>query len=151
VNRYSDLRASDADRDEVVSRLHRAATEGRISSEELEHRISSVLRSRTYGELQAAVSDLPGPARRRSRQRPERRVAGWAFSAVRANPMLIVFMIPVLAVTLAMVLAATVMWTVLTVVALILSGRAGHGPLGHWVRGGLYAGRRIRHTTPSSS
>jgi hypothetical protein len=151
VNRHSDLRASDADRDQIVSRLHRAATEGRITAEELEQRLGAALRSQTYGELQAVVSDLPGPARRPARRRPERRVAGWALAAVRANPMLIVFVIPVLAVTFAMLVAATMMWAVLTVVALVLSGRAGHGPLGSGVRRGGYAGRRTRHTTPSSS
>ena len=56
----SSLRASDADRDQVADRLRKAAAEGRILAEELEERVASVLRSKTYGELDAVTADLPG-------------------------------------------------------------------------------------------
>ncbi len=55
------LRASDADRDRVMERLRRAAAEGRLRTEELEQRVEAALSARTYGQLDALLSDLPGP------------------------------------------------------------------------------------------
>jgi hypothetical protein len=54
------LRASDADREQVAERLQRAAAEGRLHTEELEQRLEAALSSRTYGQLDALVADLPG-------------------------------------------------------------------------------------------
>jgi hypothetical protein len=136
------MRASDADRDRIVDRLHKAATEGRIAAEELEQRVSAALKARTYGELDDTVSDLPGPKAHRA---PARRSgAGWAVSVVRANPILLFFVIPVLAVTAAMLLAATLVWAVLAVVVLMLGGRPGMGrpPWAGYGRRGLGAARR---------
>jgi hypothetical protein len=72
ARRYS-LRASDSDRDEVVERLRAATAEGRLRVGELEQRLEDAFRARTYGELDALVSDLPAtpapaplPARRRA-------------------------------------------------------------------------------------
>jgi hypothetical protein len=63
-----DLRASDAEREAVTERLRAAATEGRLSSEELDERIAISLAARTHGELDALLTDLPAvpapPARR---------------------------------------------------------------------------------------
>jgi hypothetical protein len=121
------MRASDEDRDRIVERLHRAATEGRIAAEELEQRVSTALKARTYGELEQTVQDLPGRSSGRGGRLPARRAAGgWAVSAARANPMLLLFAIPVLAVTAAMLVAATIVWAVLMVVIMVLGGR--HGP-----------------------
>jgi Flp pilus assembly protein TadB len=67
--RSASIRASDADRDRVADRLHRAAVEGRIEPDELEERLHAALRARTYGDLRRLVADLPGdrtPRRRRS-------------------------------------------------------------------------------------
>ncbi|MGI8902082.1 MAG: DUF1707 SHOCT-like domain-containing protein [Solirubrobacteraceae bacterium] len=55
-----DLRASDADREQVADRLRRASTEGRLGADELDQRLGAALRARTYGELDAIVADLPG-------------------------------------------------------------------------------------------
>ncbi len=116
------MRASDADRDRIVERLHKAATEGRIAAEELEQRVTTALRARTYGELERTVADLP---RRREGRAPVRRSSSaWAVSAIRANPFLLLFAIPVLAVTAAMIVAATIVWVVLMVVVLVLGGRS---------------------------
>ena len=57
--RRATLRASDADRELIADRLRRAAAEGRLLAEELEQRIGAVFSSRTYGELDALVADLP--------------------------------------------------------------------------------------------
>ena len=53
------LRASDADREQVVERLRHAMAEGRLSGDELEERIDAVYGARTYGELNALLADLP--------------------------------------------------------------------------------------------
>lgn len=58
--RRSSIRASDADRDQVADRLHRASIEGRLLAHELDERLGRALRARTYGELDAIVDDLPG-------------------------------------------------------------------------------------------
>jgi hypothetical protein len=58
----SDLRASDADREATAERLRTASVEGRIDSEELEQRLSSVYRAVTVAELDRIVLDvLPPP------------------------------------------------------------------------------------------
>jgi uncharacterized protein DUF1707 len=156
VEKRANLRASDADRDHVVSRLHKAATEGRIASEELEQRVAHALKAQTYGDLEKTVSDLPGP-RPRSRRPPARRTpTGWAVSAVRANPMLILFAIPVVAVTLAMMLAAAIIWMVLMVVVMVLGGgrRGPMGPRGPWMytrRGRTFGPPRTGTHPPSRS
>jgi Domain of unknown function (DUF1707) len=135
VSKRGSLRASDEDRERVIERLHKAATEGRIASEELEHRVSVALKARTYDELEETVTDLPSP--RRGREPVRHSSPHWALAMVRANPMLLLFAIPVLAVTAAMLLAATVVWTVLVIALLVLGGRGG-APRPPWV----YARRR---------
>jgi hypothetical protein len=57
--RRSSLRASDADREQVAERLRKAAAEGRILAHELEDRLTTALRAKTYGELDAVTLDLP--------------------------------------------------------------------------------------------
>jgi hypothetical protein len=131
VSKAGSLRASDADREQVVSRLHQAATEGRIAAEELEQRVSTALKARTYGELEATVADLPQP---RQRRQPTRSPTGhWVLATVRANPFLLVFAIPVLALTFAMLLAATIVWMVLMVIVLLVGGGRRRPPRGPWM------------------
>ena len=60
-----ELRASHADRDQVVELLQVAAGDGRLSAEELDDRLERALTARTYAELAALTADLPatpGPA-----------------------------------------------------------------------------------------
>jgi len=54
-----DLRASDADRDAVVDRLARAASDGRLTLEEYTERSGHALECRTLAELRALTRDLP--------------------------------------------------------------------------------------------
>jgi hypothetical protein len=56
------LRASDADRELVAERLRQATAEGRLTPNELEHRLGAALSAQTYGELDALVADLPSGA-----------------------------------------------------------------------------------------
>jgi DUF1707 SHOCT-like domain len=55
----AELRASHADRDQVVEVLQAAAGDGRLSSDELDDRLERALTARTYAELAALTADLP--------------------------------------------------------------------------------------------
>jgi Domain of unknown function (DUF1707) len=55
-----ELRASHADRDQVVELLRVAAGDGRLSAEELDDRLERALTARTYAELAPLTADLPG-------------------------------------------------------------------------------------------
>src|ERR1700722_3623450 len=54
------IRVSDADRERVTESLREHYAEGRLSSEELDERITATLSARTYRDLRAVMSDLPG-------------------------------------------------------------------------------------------
>ncbi len=54
------LRASHEDRDRVIEVLRVAAGDGRLTAEELDERVEVAFSARTYGELAALTSDLPG-------------------------------------------------------------------------------------------
>ncbi len=53
------MRASDADRDVVVSDLGEHFQAGRLTAAELDERTGQALTARTYGELSGLLSDLP--------------------------------------------------------------------------------------------
>lgn len=55
----ADLRASDADRENIAQRLRQATAEGRLGADELEERLHSAFSAKTYGELDGLVADLP--------------------------------------------------------------------------------------------
>ncbi|MBV9837405.1 MAG: DUF1707 domain-containing protein [Solirubrobacterales bacterium] len=112
------LRASDAEREQIVERLRKAAAEGRLAAHELEQRVASALKARTYGELDATVSDLPGGRLARRRSAPH-----WTISAVRAHPVLLLAAIPVVLVAVAAVMALVVLWTVVTLAVCLLGMR----------------------------
>jgi hypothetical protein len=54
-----ELRASHADRDQVVELLREAAGDGRLSADELDERLERALTARTYAELASLTTDLP--------------------------------------------------------------------------------------------
>jgi hypothetical protein len=54
-----DKRASDAERDSVVSDLRAHSAEGRLSVEELDQRIAAALAATTRAELAKLLDDLP--------------------------------------------------------------------------------------------
>ena len=57
------LRASRADREQVVELLKAAFVEDRLTKDELDTRVGQALASRTYADLAAVTADLPaGPA-----------------------------------------------------------------------------------------
>jgi hypothetical protein len=53
------LRASHADRDRVVELLRVAASNGRLTGDELDERLEVALNARTDRELAALTADLP--------------------------------------------------------------------------------------------
>ena len=53
------IRASDADRDVVVDALREAYTEGRLTRDEFDERMSAAYVSRTWGQLRELTADLP--------------------------------------------------------------------------------------------
>ena len=61
-----DIRASDAEREEVVSALRTHAGDGRLSVDELSERIDRAHAAQTRRELNALLSDLPRPRRTRA-------------------------------------------------------------------------------------
>ncbi|MEV6025486.1 DUF1707 domain-containing protein [Streptomyces sp. NPDC052036] len=76
--RVAELRASDADRDRIADMLRDALAEGRLTAEEHAERVEGVLNTKTVGELEVFVQDLPaahqgrpGPAHPYAPNRPE--------------------------------------------------------------------------------
>jgi hypothetical protein len=90
---YSELRASDAERERVVAFLREHALLGRLTDDELEERIGLAYASVTVGDLERLIADLPrssrptpAPARRRApaqrRQRPPVALIGLGLGAL---------------------------------------------------------------------
>ena len=59
AGRYSYLRASHADREQVLDLLKAAFVQGRLAKDEFDRRVARVLASRTYADLNALLADLP--------------------------------------------------------------------------------------------
>ena len=55
------IRVSDADRDRVTAQLRDHFAACRITSGELDERLSSALSAKTFGDLRRIMADLPGP------------------------------------------------------------------------------------------
>jgi Domain of unknown function (DUF1707) len=139
----SNLKASDADRERVAERLRHAAGEGRLLAHELEQRLATALRARTYGELDAVVADLPGDRAGVTRARPRSlRSLGPvpAVVLVLAIPMVFALVVAVVAIVFAMLTA----WAVLAAIIWMMlgHGRRWYGP--RW----SYARRRFGPPPP---
>jgi len=59
--RREELRAADVDREFVAGVLKGAVDEGRLSLTEFDERLQQVYASRTYGDLDQVLADLPHP------------------------------------------------------------------------------------------
>jgi hypothetical protein len=55
------IRVSDADRERITSRLREHFAEGRLTSDELDERVSAALNAKTFGDLRPLMADLPEP------------------------------------------------------------------------------------------
>lgn len=116
------LRASDADRDAVVSRLRTAASEGRLEMDELSERVDAALRARTYGELGRLVDDLPSAAV--APRGGAGRVVATARSALAVLLPVLVAVAVVAAVVAAVAIAAA-WWAFWALVWFVMCGRRG--------------------------
>jgi hypothetical protein len=78
------VRASDADRERIVEQLRQHTSEGRLTMDEFEQRMSAAYEAKTYGDLSQLTRDLPVDLGARSRgaagaspwQRPSAATAG---------------------------------------------------------------------------
>lgn len=61
------VRASDAEREQVLDKLGTGFAEGRLSHDTFVFRVEATLLARRRGELDSQVADLPAPQRRRRR------------------------------------------------------------------------------------
>ncbi|MFI5683802.1 DUF1707 domain-containing protein [Streptomyces sp. NPDC051636] len=59
LQKQTELRASDADRDRIADILRDALAEGRLTADEHAERVEGVLNARTVGELEVFIRDLP--------------------------------------------------------------------------------------------
>ncbi|MBE1498865.1 hypothetical protein H4696_005965 [Amycolatopsis lexingtonensis] len=96
------LRAADADRERVAKTVQSAGSEGRLTLEEVEERLSRVYAARFTDELAALTTDLPRPA-------PPRAGFPLTRDALRRHPALRFH----LAVVVALSVLAIVRWAVL--------------------------------------
>ena len=67
------MRASDEDREQLISELREHSVAGRLDTEELERRVRDAYEASTTGELDALRSDLPVPSRQVALQHAARR------------------------------------------------------------------------------
>ena len=96
------------ERNRVAERLRQAAAEGRLLTEELEHRLEASFSARTYGQLNAIVADLPGRHLTAPAEAGKRTWARPALAAVIAVAATLAVIVAVLAVT--GVLAMWMLW-----------------------------------------
>ena len=54
-----DVRVSDAERDSAAAALQEHFVQGRLTLDELQERLNSVLSARTYGQLDDVFADMP--------------------------------------------------------------------------------------------
>ena len=134
------LRASDADRELVAERLRKAAAEGRLLAEELEQRLGETFKSRTYGELDAVVADLPSDGiSRRSERRP---------SPLARPATVLAIVVAVVAVTTVAILVITgllAMWALWALFAWWMFGGRGARRRHRALRQGQWQVRGVSH------
>jgi len=119
MSRRASLRASDADREHIAERLRKAATEGRLLTEELEHRLGAAFSARTYGELEPLVADLPREVAPRRRQSASVPPVAVALGVLLLMPVVVAVVISL------MVLVASMfaLWAVVAVIVMWMFGR----------------------------
>ena len=62
MNMNDRMRISDSDRDRVAAQLRDYYAEGRLTSEELDERVTAALSAKTAGDLRRLMADLPNPS-----------------------------------------------------------------------------------------
>ena len=131
------LRASRADREQVVELLKAAFVEDRLTKDELDTRVGQALASQTYADLAAVTADLPaGPAavRPAAAGPPSMPARTLAVAALRSGVcMLAAFaMVGVVAMAHAEGLAAFLAFSAGVVAVIAASGFLGYGVVDAW-------------------
>lgn len=93
-----DLRASDSDRERVITLLSAAAADGRLTPDEHADRVERAYRARTLGELASLTTDLAGPADQPIRLEGRRPVTGVFGRDERGGRWVVPESLPVLAI-----------------------------------------------------
>ncbi|HTS96198.1 MAG TPA: DUF1707 domain-containing protein [Streptosporangiaceae bacterium] len=127
------LRASDADREQVIAALKAAFVQGRLTKDELGARVDRVYASQTYAELAEVIADIPTAlTAARSARAPWRatKIAWWFEYAV--------FLPGIVAVLLLPGGPRTTVWTLIILAAVVY--------LVFWILGGfmMVASRRAK-------
>jgi hypothetical protein len=81
----SDLRASHADREQVIGALKAAFVQGRLTEDELDARAGQAYTSRTYAELAEVTADIPAEPTRAQAPRDPWRATKIAWRVVYAT------------------------------------------------------------------
>lgn len=92
AGRDPNLRAADADRERIAERLRKSHAEGRLDMAEFQQRLEACYEAKTFGELDALVSDLPRDEQRAER-RSSARVSPFGWRAVPLIPLLLIVLI----------------------------------------------------------
>jgi hypothetical protein len=85
------LRASHADREQVIDMLKTAFADGRLDKDELDERVGQTLAARTYAELATLTADIPPapakalPPRRAGRPPVNKEAVRWGLVATGAT------------------------------------------------------------------
>jgi len=139
------IRISDADRERVTGRLREHFAEGRLTSEELDERISAALGAKTYGDLRRVMADLPepSPVPPHVRQAPPwaYRPGFVAWRGPRLLPLAILLLIAALVIPgagwvfVAFLKVMLVVWLVMCVAGIIAAARFKRRMRRHWESG----------------
>jgi hypothetical protein len=96
------IRISDADRERITARLREHFAEGRLTSEELDERVTAALSAKTFGDLRRIMADLPDPSpvppNARSAPPWAHRPGFVAWRGPRFLPLAIIFLIAAIAI-----------------------------------------------------
>lgn len=144
------IRVSDADRENVATRLRDHYAEGRLTSDELDERVAAALGARTFGDLRRVMSDLPGPAPVPPPGQPAQPGPppwpGWHrhrhFRGPRLLPLALILLVlalvlpPVGWVFVAVLKVFLLFWLVALVAGLIAAARFRRRVRRHWQSGG---------------
>jgi hypothetical protein len=144
---HENMRVSDTDREQVAEQLREHFTAGRLTSEELDERVTATLSAKTVGDLRAVMADLPGP--RPLWQQAEQERLQWPAPSVysyrrgpRFLPLALILLFAVIVlppagfVFLAFLKVILMLWLVACVAAILAAGRVRHRARRHWQSGG---------------
>jgi Domain of unknown function (DUF1707) len=124
------LRASHADREQVVDTLKAAFVQGRLAQDELDARVGQALAARTYADLAALTADLPAVAAEPDRspapvpppaQRPRNRAAARAVQAGAGTITALILAIAVAAVATGHPVVAAVAAVAITIFSAVVT------------------------------